>query len=128
MLTETERLACATEFEVCPEWWLSTDKAGRSGGPVTISRRVQMDGATKWAVYLRGNVLTKGGRWTFEHMPSSRTDAHLRRTRFDTLDEAWAAAVKATRKMYRQLKRLVPDGILTNDHRHPIELPKWVTE
>jgi hypothetical protein len=41
----------------------------------------------RWAISDRGNVLNRQGRWEYEPLPSSRTEAFRRRTRFPR-DEA----------------------------------------
>ena len=66
------------------------------GGPfdvesITLVRRQQLDGSTKWAVMKRTMwCLSKDAEWEIEPMPSSRDDAYLERCRFDTPDEALA--------------------------------------
>lgn len=46
--------------------------------------RVQWRGdGDRWSVNLRSSVLTRGGEWVYEPIPSSRTKAFLKRTRFD---------------------------------------------
>lgn len=49
---------------------------------IQVKWRPGIDGI-RWAVYRQGFVLTKGGKWVYEPIPSSRTDAFLKRTRFD---------------------------------------------
>jgi hypothetical protein len=49
-----------------------------------------------WAVCWRGRVLNARGKWEFEPMPSSRTDAFKGRTRFGR-DEAITRALGAKR-------------------------------
>ena len=46
----------------------------------------------KWAVREGGNVLAKDGTWELEMQPSSRDADFLTRTRWDSADEAAAAA------------------------------------
>jgi hypothetical protein len=60
---------------------------------VEVERRDGLAG-TKWAVMDTGLCLNHKGHWEREPMPSSRTDAFLRRCRFDTFAEAWEAAEK----------------------------------
>lgn len=49
----------------------------------------------KFAVYLRDKrCLSKSGSIDYEPMPSSRDDEYLAAHRFDTFEEAHAAAVK----------------------------------
>lgn len=56
----------------------------------TIEKRAD----DKWAVVDNG-VLNKDLQWEYEPMPSSRTDEFIARTRFDSIDEALRAALKA---------------------------------
>lgn len=50
-------------------------------------------GPGSWAVVWLGKCLSKSGKWDDEMMPSSRTDAWIKRHRF-TLEEATRLAVK----------------------------------
>jgi hypothetical protein len=61
--------------------------------PVTIDRMISpfYDGV-RFAVRRGRNVLTVKGKWEFEPMPSSRTDAFYKRCRFKTFDAAVKAA------------------------------------
>ncbi len=108
----SDRLGCATNFEIMPEFYPAY---GRCAGGVAIDKREQMDGSVKWAVTWGGNTLNRSGNWSYERQPSSRTDAYLRSNRFDTLDEAWEAAIKASRRM---LKRIVKEYGLAPYRRH----------
>lgn len=45
-----------------------------------------------WKVHKRGYVLAKDGEWEVEPLPSSRDEEFYARCRFDTFDEALAAA------------------------------------
>lgn len=47
---------------------------------------------TAWAVVQGGFVWTKRNRWEVEPTPSSRTPAFLKRSRYNTLEEAVEAA------------------------------------
>jgi hypothetical protein len=51
---------------------------------VTIDRVKQSDGDDKWAVRCGSEVLTKTGQWEYEPMPSNRSEAFLRRARFNS--------------------------------------------
>ena len=59
---------------------------------MTVERRAQRDGTMRWVVMRAGDVLSKDGEWLYEPIPSSRTDDHMRQTRFASLAEAWSAA------------------------------------
>ena len=123
MTTDAEKLACAVEFEILPEWYPAY---GRVTGGIHIVQRGQRDGGEKWAVTWSHNTLTKAGNWEYERQPSSRTEAYLKRSRFDTLDEAWSAAVKAGRKMYRAACREYPGHPIQDMRARVFELPAWV--
>lgn len=59
------------------------------GGPnVTLERRRQIEGPDKWVIMDNGMVLNKGGKWIEELMPSSRSDSHIRSTRFSSPGKA----------------------------------------
>lgn len=49
-------------------------ETSRAGGP--------------WAIFYDGRCMGRDGTWEWEPMPSGRTDAFLKRCRFDTLREA----------------------------------------
>lgn len=53
------------------------------------------DGPDRYAVRKDGLCLNKRGKWEYEPMPSSRTDAFLKRCRFDTFAQAEAAYLKS---------------------------------
>jgi hypothetical protein len=59
---------------------------------VFIEERVGREGVVRWAVIRSGDVLNRSGKWEYEPNPSSRTDAFLKRARYDTLAEAERAA------------------------------------
>jgi hypothetical protein len=85
----------AIAYEFLPQTF-TTD--GRAIGEITINRHVYLDGSIKWAVYLRGAmVLDEDGDWVLESIPSSRTDDHIARTRFD-FEEVWSRAHVAAAK------------------------------
>jgi hypothetical protein len=54
-------------------------------------------------VRLNGNVLNKAGDWEWEPMPSSRDDEFLSRCRFETAEQAIAAA-RAAIEAHRNAK------------------------
>jgi hypothetical protein len=62
---------------------------------VEVHRAPQMSGVEWWAVRRMGRCLSRRGVWEHEPLPSSRTDAWLKRFRFPNLEEALAAARKA---------------------------------
>lgn len=56
---------------------------------VKITRRVQQDQTTKWAVENGAQVMSRlDGTWLYEPMPSNRTDEFIALTRFNTKEEA----------------------------------------
>ena len=56
---------------------------------VTLERRSQSDGSSKWGIFKNGNVLSKADYdFIYERFPSQRTDESLKDTRFDTPEEA----------------------------------------
>ncbi len=58
---------------------------------VTLRRMPQREGPDLWAIFDHSDVcLNKRGQWEFQPMPSSRTDAFLRRCRFDSAEAALA--------------------------------------
>ena len=58
---------------------------------VQVERRDGIE-RTRWAVTDMGLVLAQNGEWEFEPIPSSRDEDFLERCRFDSFDEALAAA------------------------------------
>lgn len=50
---------------------------------VTVDRGVQMDGSVQWAVRWMGRCVNRRGEWSYEPIPSSRTDRWLKAHRFD---------------------------------------------
>lgn len=64
-------------------------------------------GPDSWAVMHHAYCLSKGGKWDYEPLPSSRTDAFIKRHRF-TL----AAAEHAAR---RELPKLIINGLRIQD-------------
>lgn len=55
---------------------------------VRLCRALQRDGTEKWAIREQGACLNRFGNWELEPQPSSRTDAFLRRCRFDSPQDA----------------------------------------
>lgn len=66
-----------------------------TGGLNPDGTRMPVD--SKWAIRLTGMVLNKKGQWEFEPIPSSRSDAFLKRARFDSADEALMFLVRAAK-------------------------------
>jgi len=62
---------------------------------IKIQRMRQIEGPALWKVARNGDCLNKSGEWEYEPMPSSRDDEFLARCRFDSPEEAIAAAMKA---------------------------------
>lgn len=61
---------------------------------LTIERVRQLDGTELWAIRQGNNVYSKRAKgMVYEVMPSNRTNAVLKDTRFDTLELAYATAV-----------------------------------
>ena len=56
---------------------------------------IEMTYKNSWAVRCRSWCLNNKGKWEYEPMPSSRTDAFLKRCRFSTAKKAMTAADKA---------------------------------
>ena len=61
---------------------------------VRIERARQASGPDLWAVRYCGDVLNKQGEWEWEPMPSGRDEDFLARARFDSAEEAIAAAIR----------------------------------
>lgn len=59
---------------------------------IKVQRAQQIKGPAKWAVRKPGLVLGRSGEWDWEPMPSSRTKGWIVEFRFDSADEAIAAA------------------------------------
>ena len=75
-----ELVGLATEFEPIED--------------VKISLRSAVDGRRRWAVVIHNSVLAKDGELEYEPLPSSRTEEFIKRTRYDSIQEALAAARK----------------------------------
>lgn len=87
-----ELLALATAFlvnrEAEPMLW------------ITVTRREQEHAPPRWSVDGAGRqVLTLQGEWIYEPMPSSQTPEFYARTRWDSCDEALAAARTAAERL-----------------------------
>lgn len=93
-MTEQEMLERATrfEFEVGPKGReaVTVEMRDNGRGPHTG------DGIKRWAVCYRGMCLRVSGKgWDWEPMPSSRTDAWLKRHRFTDVQAALRGASQA---------------------------------
>jgi len=91
---DAERLKKATEFNLGPlpsqpRHWSNEVLVQRREGH-RLPKQPYM-----WAVKWSGNNLAKDGTWEYEPLPSSRDDEFYARCRFDTLQEAWDAALSA---------------------------------
>jgi hypothetical protein len=53
-------------------------------GNVVIRRALQRDGTSLWKIVKDGFVLGRDGNWHYEPQPSSRTDQHIEKTRWET--------------------------------------------
>lgn len=68
----------------------------------TVQRRRQTEGHSLWAICDGGNCLGIGGQWTYERMPSSRTDLWLRNNRWANFPQAMQVAM-AVAKLYQEI-------------------------
>lgn len=74
------------------QWWLVPPQIENAGAEtVTLELVQQRDGKFLYAIRKRGWVLNRRGKWEYEPIPSSRTDAFLKRCRFKTVAAALAA-------------------------------------
>lgn len=71
---------------------------GNADPEIQIQRARQFDGPDRWKVIRGSHCLSKRGDWVYEPLPSSRTDAFLKRCRFDDAGDAIDAALKAHKK------------------------------
>jgi hypothetical protein len=58
---------------------------------ITVRRRMQRDGTTRWSVCNGPDVLHADGNWVHEPLPSNRADDFIGTTRFD-FETAWDLA------------------------------------
>lgn len=81
MLSDEELLKRATAFD-----------AGEVNGKTHVIDRVTIEtrGGGTWAICWHGSCLTKKKEWVYEPMPSSRTAAFIKRTRFPSVHKAFA--------------------------------------
>ena len=61
--------------------------------PVMLER-VRGHAGIRWAIRQIGACFNKRGKWEYEPIPSSRTEAFFKRCRWDTAEDAIAAWVK----------------------------------
>lgn len=66
---------------------------------IKVERVLKREGPATWAVRLDGDCLNRQGEWEWEPMPSGRDEDFLARCRFDTAEEAIAAAAQAMATM-----------------------------
>lgn len=110
-MTNEELLARAIEFDAGNPAELNgmiveDDDDIKSHYRVFISLRDNTDGKKKWAIHEGGSfVLSKRGDWVYEPMPSSRTKSFLKRTRFDSIEEAFAALDAYKKRRRKQLRK-----------------------
>ena len=87
------------ELEQATQFIIGRDNTGY---PVMLEARDQRDGPRRWCVKIDSQVLRKSGVWECEPMPSSRTEAFFKRTRFASTAEARAVYAKmVSRPKYR---------------------------
>lgn len=115
MLTDKELLERATEFDMGPMpilngrafWWEKYPAEGRRYRmSVRKMGNPDPDGPDRWAIFGDSDrsCLAKTGRFEYQSLPSSRTDAFYQRCRYDSLEEAitycqkWMDAVLAWAK------------------------------
>lgn len=63
---------------------------------------VEFRGGDRWAVTRHGQCLDASGKWSWERLPSSRSDEWIAEHRFP-LDKALELAQEAARKIYAEL-------------------------
>jgi len=76
---------------------------------ITITRKRQPDGSDKFAVYneMRCCLAKDGSRFDYESLPSSRPDDWTDTHRFDTFEEAVAAALPVARQLLEETEERV---------------------
>jgi hypothetical protein len=72
--------------------WQET-KWMRDDSEIYIERTTHLDDTASYAVRRLGSCLSRSGKWVIEPMPSSRTDAWLKKHRFKSFDEAASMAM-----------------------------------
>lgn len=77
-----------------PTTWTLEGSIDSEYPPITIEQCRQRDDGVKFAVRQGAACLKKTGKWEYEPMPSSRTDAFLNRCRFDS----FGLAVEAVKR------------------------------
>lgn len=91
------------------------DSFGNGTIDIVLQRCQQEDGSSNWKIAEKGFVLNCNGEWEFESIPSSRTDAYFKRTRFDTAEEALDFWNKIDVRSRFERYRTMPDQ--ANDKR-----------
>lgn len=82
-----------------PTEWQAAEQKGDDSRLVTIRRmRSPYYEGTRYAVRIRGCVLSVDGDWVYEPMPSERDDAFYERCRFKSFEAAQKAAEMAIRQ------------------------------
>lgn len=74
------------------EYYVGGDESAGEGVHVVHRGRYYGQGPVLWAVKRRGDCLSKSGKLEWEPQPSSRTEAFIKRCRWESFDEALAAA------------------------------------
>jgi hypothetical protein len=64
---------------------------GEIRGELVLLDRVPGPAGDRWAIRAWGYCLNRDGKWDYEPMPSSRTDAFFARCRYATPEEALQA-------------------------------------
>jgi hypothetical protein len=68
------------------------------GREIFLEIRPQMDESIKWIINMDGFTLGKDGDYYYERTSSSRTEAYIKMTRFDSKEEALNALLKYENK------------------------------
>lgn len=80
---------------VITRYTLDGPNGGLSFDDIHVERARNLANQVKWAIRHSGDCLDKDGLWRYEPLPSYRDDAFFAACRWDSLDEALAAARKA---------------------------------
>lgn len=90
------RAGGTAELGTVSEYVIEGEPRLRGMGDIRVCRCKQVGGGVKWAVRgVLGDCLNRDGEWEDEPLPSSRSDDFLARCRFDSAEEALAAARRA---------------------------------
>lgn len=93
--------AAKISAQLCPAAGAAQVAAYTLPDGIRVVRTSQMDGSHLWAVRRNGDCLSRDGTWSYEPMPSNRTDAWLALHRFATAGAAIAVAIAAQRQGMR---------------------------